>query len=64
MQVDVIVSHKDDSKGVQVTIDLNQFMDSPTGESDLGRILMFMSDYLPKNCGPQDEGKKFDVPIE
>lgn len=62
MHIDVIVSRQGDDKGVQVTVDLDQFMDSPTGEQDLGKVLMFMSEYLPKNCGP--EGKAFNVPIE
>lgn len=61
---DLIVSHHGSDKGVQCTVDLDQFMDSPSGESDLGKVLIFMAEFLPKT-GPTSEGKGvINVPIE
>src|SRR4029077_18289564 len=62
MKLDIIVSEHGKNEGVSCTLDLNQFMDSPTGEQDIGKVIVFMADYLPKTSGP--EGKVWNVPIE
>ncbi len=64
MKFDLIVSGHGQNEGVSCTIDLDQFMDSPTGEQDIGKIIVFMSDFLPKKSGPSPEGKVWNVPIE
>lgn len=62
---DIIVSHHGSDKGVQCTLDLDQFMDAATGEADLGKVLIFMAEFLPKT-GPTSEGRDapINVPIE
>jgi len=64
VKFDLIVSGHESNEGVSCTIDLDQFMDSPTGEQDIGKIIVFMSDFLPKKSGPSPEGKVWNVPIE
>jgi hypothetical protein len=39
-------------------------MDSPTGEQDLGKVIVFMGEFLPKKPDAGQDGKVWNVPIE